>query len=300
MHFNFLGRDGDNARVKFAGVKDAQNVVSIINTTQELGLAINMGQVPGWLSLNKFGENPEIDTTSGIVDIWDGKRRYTWDANGTAPIMRLVSTNAADVQPITVYGLDVNGYDVAQTVTLQGTTPVQLTTSLWRVFRLENDGTVDVAGLVFAYVGAVAPAAVTDPQVRAIISDGNNQTLMALYTIPRGKVGFFVRGEIGMSRGLVTSFVRCAYFSRRYGKVFKVKKRIDLMGYGTSTYADLRPFPDAIPALTDISLTVEEVSANDTGVFGAFDILLVDSEHFSKAFLTSIGQPYPEDYAHFP
>lgn len=49
--------------------------------------------------------------------------------------------------------------------------------------------------------------------------------------------------------------------------------------------------PDIIPARTDIKLTVESSSNDNVGVFGTFDILLVDESEFSSAYLTAIGQP---------
>jgi hypothetical protein len=152
-----------------------------------------------------------------------------------------------------------------------------------------NLGTNDLIGTVYCYVGTGGVPILAN--IRAIIDDGNNQTLMALLTIPRGKVGFLFRGELGVSRSVSAGEARCAYYSRRYGKVFTIKKRVNMANSGTSIYPDFRSFPDPIPALTDIRLTIENVSANSMGVFGTLDILLVDEELFSDKFLTSIGQP---------
>jgi len=83
---------------------------------------------------------------------------------------------------------------------------------------------------------------------------------------------------------------RVHYYSRRYGKVFRVKKSISLITAGTSVFQDERTFPDVIPALTDIKLTVEEVS-DTMGIWGTFDLLIVDEEQFSDEYLAAIGQP---------
>jgi len=50
-----------------------------------------------------------------------------------------------------------------------------------------------------------------------------------------------------------------------------------------------RTFPDIIPALTDIKITVEEVSAT-MGVTGTFDILLIDERFLQPTLLAAIGQ----------
>ena len=252
-------------------------------------LEVSKGNVPFHSIVDKFGENPVVDTGSTPEDIWEGGGLYTYDTDGTAPIVSLISDDAADTQDIMITGLDINGIEVEQTITLNGTTRVVLTTPLWRCYRLQNDGSVNIAGQVYCYVGTGGVPSLAD--TRAIINDGNNQTLMSIYTIPVGKVGFLFRGELGSSRSTTSGEARCAYYSRRFGKVFKIKKRVNLSNSGSSIYQDDRSFPDVIPSRTDIRLTVEDVSANGTGVFGTFDILLIDEGQFSASYLQAIGQP---------
>ena len=254
------------------------------------GLAVNMGEMKGYSFIDKYGENPDIDTGTVPEDIWDFGGKYIYDDVGTAPILSLVSDDPADTMEIEVQGLDIDGYMRTQTIALQGTTRVALTTPLWRVFRMANVGDVNISGTVYCYTGTGASPISTE--IRSIIDNGNNQTLMALYTVPRGYVGFLYRGELGASRTQTAGAVQCAYYSRRFGKVFRVKKRVDISVSGTSVYIDKRTAPDIIPALTDVKLSIENVSANNTGVFGTFDILLVEESQFSKEYLEEIGQPY--------
>jgi hypothetical protein len=267
----------------------AQNIINELEIGT--GLSVTMGNRKGYSVVDKFGENPSIDTNTAPEDIWEGGGLYTYDTWTTAPIVSLVSDNLADTEQIRVVGLDINGNEVEQDITLTGTTRVALTTPLWRVYRMSNlaDEGGDLVGVVSCYTGlGDVPLA---GETRAIITNGNNQTLMALYTIPKGKVGFLYRGEFGMSRAQVAGSARCAYYSRRVGKVFTIKKRIDISGGGSSVYMDKRSFPDVIPALTDIKMTVESVSANSTGVYGAFDIMLVDEKQLDPNYLIAIGQP---------
>ena len=216
------------------------------------GLDISMGRIPGYSVIDKFGENPEIDTGSTPEDIWELGGLYIYDANNTAPIVSLISDNALDTQVISITGLDING-------------------------------------TVYCYIGTGGVPAAAD--IRALIDNGHNQTLMALYTVPLGKVGFLFRGELGGSRSQNAGALQCAYYSRRVGKVFRIKKRVDITNQGTSIYQDERGFPDPVPALTDIRLTVESVSANNTGAFGTLCIMLVDEAILGNDYLTAIGQP---------
>jgi hypothetical protein len=254
-------------------------------------LGVNMGFYSGYTVVDKFGANFAITALTDPEDIWEGGGLYSYDAPGTAPIVSVISS-LADVQPIEITGLDINGDLVTQTITLTGNTRKALDTPLWRVFRMENVGTVDISGIVYCYVGTGGVPAIGNQ--RALINGSTNQTLMALYTIPKGKVGFLYRGEFGVeytsSPGQSQQYLRASYQSRRIGKIFKVKKVVTLITQGASSYMDKRSFPDIIPALTDIKLNAIEVS-EDMGVWGTFDILLVDEEKFSEAYLQAIGQP---------
>ena len=248
--------------------------------SDEFLLKVSKGEIKGYSVIDKFGFNPVITTGTDPEDVWEGGGRYNYDDNETAPIISLISNNINDTEPIKILGLDINGVEIEQTITLNGTTRVELTTPLWRVYRMENDGTSDIEGTVFCYTGTNSAPSIGDDNIRAIINGDNNQTLMAVYTVPKGKTAYLFRGEFGMeftgSPGAGTNFAVCHYESRRYGKVFKTKKKITLINLGNSNYKDKRSFPDPIPELTDIRLVVDEVS-DDMGVWGTFDILLEDN-----------------------
>jgi len=252
-------------------------------------LCVGQGEIPGYWYIDKFGENPSIDTGDPPVDIWEVGGLYNYDAINTAPIVSLISTSSSDTEDIEVTGLDIDGNAVTQVLTLTGDTRVALTTPLWRVYRLENIGSVDLVGTIHCYIGT--GGAPTDANTRARISIGGNQTLMALSTVPLGKVGFLLKGELGISRPQTAGEARCAYYSRRVGKVFKIKKRINVTNQGSSLYQDERSIPDVIPALTDIKLTVEFVSANSMGAWGAYIMYIVDEDKLAPEFLAMIGQP---------
>ncbi len=258
-----------------------------------IDLAVSMGFLPGYSIVDKFGFNPLITSTSDPEDIWEGGGLYNYDDFGTAPIVSLASNNAGDTVPIAIQGLDIDGNLAEYELTLQGTARVALTTPLWRIFRMENEGDVDLVGTVFCYTGTGAVPSIGDANVRAIIDNGNNQTQMALYTIPKGKVGFLYKGELGIeftgAVGAGTQYARVQYKSRRKGKIFKVKKTLTLINVAQSIYSDDRCFRDVIPDLTDIRLVAQEVS-DDMGVWAAFCILLVDQERLSQAFRNAIGQ----------
>jgi len=260
--------------------------------------SITMGMCPGFSVVDKFGINPEVTTSTDPEDIWEGGGKYVYDAVGTAPIIYMSCADTDDTgQSILIIGLDIDGEEVEQVATTTGQANVTLGTPLWRVYRAQNisDDGLGLAGMMYIHKDPSPSSGVpTLANTRAIINDGNNQTLMALYTIPAGKVGFLYRGEFGLkmegNAQALAEYCNLQYRSRRLGKLFTVKKEVTAIVGGSANYMDTRSFPDVIPALTDIQLVAQEVSAT-MGVWGAFDIMLVDQEQFSDAFLAGITQP---------
>jgi len=286
-------KDGLGVDQTLAATKDVNDVISLIQTSRSFELACSMGLIPGYSKVDKWGVNHVITAASDPEDVWEGGGLYAYDTDSTAPVVSLASDDGGDTQDILIEGLDINGTLVGQTLTLTGTARVALTTPLWRVFRMENEGTADLAGTAFCYTGTGTVPAIGDSEVRAIIDDGNNQTQMAIYTIPIGKVGFLYYGDIAMAFSSGPSggeYASVTYRSRRYGKVFKIKKTISLTSGGSTIFQDYRRFPDIIPALTDIKINVQEVS-DTMGISASFDILLIDEDQFTSAYLTAIGQP---------
>lgn len=262
------------------------------------GLAVNMGLVAGVGHLDKFGVNPIVTAASAPEVIWEFGGMYPHDADGTAPIMYMSSSSAADVgQLIRITGLDIDGYEVNQFMITNGQTNVLLDTALWRVYRMQNLSDVgnDINGILYVHTASSTSSGVpADAAVRAIINGDKNQTLMTVYTVPRGKVAFLERAEIGVelegNAASLSEYAHLHYESRRLGKCFTVKKAVTVIVGSGGPYVDDRMAPDVVPALTDIQIVVEEVSTT-MGLWSTFDMLLVNEKAFSDEYLKSITQP---------
>lgn len=266
-------------------------------------LRVSTGAIQGYSVVDKFGFNPLVTSATDPEDIWEQGGVYEYTAD-TGALYYISSSDATDTQECLFFVLtvDSNGNWNEETIVqnLAGQTKTQLITNsgdpIVRIWRAENNDTDSLLGTMYIYEDDTVVAGV--PQggngtIRAIVNSENNQTLMSLYTIPTGKVGFLFRGEIGVEKsGGASSAVDYAtslYQSRRFSKTFKIKKILTNMIGGSSNYHDIRSFPDPIPAKTDIKLTVKEVST-DLGVWGSFDILLIDENLLSDDYLSAIGQ----------
>lgn len=245
---------------------------------------------------------------TGVSFVATGTTPTTWTNNtiiNPIDIDRLSSNNVGDDQIIMTDGLIGDGTRVTGYAKLSGQTPVNIYSNpdgvsgdliyYWRIFRMENEASIgnDLTGVVYCYIDTSTvtlgvPGADTD--VKAIINNGNNQTLMTILTIPKGKIAFLYRGEGGISKsGGASAEARMSYRSRRFGKVFKIKKKIAAVTQGSSNYQDRRSFQDLIPPLTDVVLRVDAVSANDLGIFGTLDVVLIDQELLPSRLRNSLG-----------
>lgn len=270
-------------------------------STMPFGLSVSAGYKPGYSYIVKFAENPIIDTTTDPEDIWDYGGLYTFTVDSGANYY-FSSSAVADSQAFNFYVMTVDSNDNWNTETildtLQGRTKQSLTSasgdSIVRIYRIENESDFgdDLAGILYVYENSAVVDGVpsTASKVKAIIDDGNNQTLMSQYCIPTGYVGFFVDLTAGVSRSVTGGAARGSIKTRRYGKLFKVKGRVDFVNAGSSNYYGPEVFPQPLPAKTDINLTIEEVTANAMGVYARYTILLVEEDKFPDSYLTAIGQ----------
>ncbi|MBT3582786.1 hypothetical protein HN510_03125 [Candidatus Woesearchaeota archaeon] len=257
-------------------------------TDVENGLAIVKGDVSNTTFVHKFGNAPDFDTGDGTIDVWDGANDagldemvYTYSTS--AAIDTLSSSDNSDTVDIEVQGLDANYDLVIQTKTLQGQTQVTLDTPLIRVFRLKNVSSTDVGGQVYCFEQTADAGGDGIPddttKVRAIMNNGNNQTLMAIYTIPAGKTGYmrsFFAGTAGAKK--TTNYVIDLY-ARPFGQVFQLKHKSALADTGTTYWNHMYAEPEVFTEKTDIVIRAQVTEAAITlaSVSAGFDIVLVDN-----------------------
>lgn len=258
-------------------------------------LAIAKWEVVGHRSFTQFGEVTSIDTNDTPVEIWSGASRYPYSAPHTADIVSLSSDSAADTSDVLVYGLDINGAEVSQTITLAGQTRVALDTPLWRVLvmtseALEGD---ELAGTVYCYSGTTSTAGVPsgDSVIKLLIQEDHGRSFAALFTVPIGHVGFVLAYEGGVTRSQTTGAADVIVSARGYQRVFKAFRRFQVSNSGSSLARSEVSIPAPVPALGDIRFTCYSVSDNNTSVYAHVDLLVVEESCFSAEFLARIGQP---------
>lgn len=268
----------DSGNLKVANVED--------------GLSIAKGDVTGHSFVHKFGAAPDFDTSDGEVTVWDGASDGTaWENMGyvysaTADIDSISSSDQLNDVGITfeIQGLDTNLALVTQTATLDATdarTRVALSTSLLRVLRVKNTSSTDLTGTVVIYPNTALTAGVpTDKtKIRAAVLNGNNQTEMAVYTIPAGYTGYVRSWYASTSGANKSSNYIIKLKARPDGGVFQLKHRSSLSDTGTSYVQHTYVEPEVFAEKTDLEMTVEMTAGGGTGgaVSAGFDIVLVEN-----------------------
>ena len=272
----------------FAHDAHAQANRGRIHPASDFMLNVARGVVPGRSHIAKFGMAGDIDSaTNDVADVWDGAtdtitgfdKTLSYTFSASANIDR-ISSSAADTVDIEIQGLDENWDLTVQTKTLTGTTPVALDTDLIRVFRMKNVGDTALSGDVFCFVDGttndVAGIPDTEADVRAIIQQGNEQTLMAIYTIPNDKSGFMTDlwGAIAKLQTQISPLN--LYFRMNPTGVFQVKHNVVMSSAGASHIQHKFEVPlSGLPEKTDVVLRAESSVANGA-VSAGFGILLVD------------------------
>jgi len=230
----------------------------------DLWLEISKNTFEGYNGIHKFGNNPAVGTS--IETIWDGGGLYPFQTSALA--MSVVSTDANDdiagtgARTIIVQGLDSNYDEVEETVELDGITPVTTVNQYLRVFRAKvltaGSGGTQAGDIIISNGGTTY----------AQMLNGNNQTLMAVYTVPRNYTAFMMYGKATSEKGKGATI---KHYIRPVGGVFNISHYAHV--YEGNYDYPFRAIP-RIPEKSDIDVRAFSDVA-DTNVSAAFDIILI-------------------------
>ncbi len=249
--------------------------VELIRLEQETAIAA--GLISGVSIVNKFGRNPDVDSGSVPEDVWGGGGVYPFLSS--AETITAVSDSALDTsagagaRTIEVQGLDSNYELQTEDVILNGTTAVTLASQYLRIFRSR----VLTAGTGEVNAGTITIAGTT--QTQAVVSIGQGQTLMAIYTVPAGKTAYLKKIYSSLLRfdSVQETAIKFLLQVRPHGGAWNVKHT-----WGSKTDGDGSYNRDWLGGLVisekaDIRVRVEYSSSNNADVSSGFGLLLVDA-----------------------
>lgn len=268
---------------RYSGITSGSSGSNLVYTTDFL-IEVAKGQIQDHSLIFKYGRTPALDPIDAPADVWtyaDTAPDYTYPT--VAVPNYISSSDNADTTEVTVQGLDADWKPQTATVTLVGNTKTEIGTGLtWmRVFRAFNSGSSSIAGTVYIYEDdtTTTPGVPDDPtKLKAQILAIDQQTYMALYTVPDGYTGYFLGGAVSLITGASASKSATAELMITNGNgIFLSKELIELVSNGSSTVIQNQKAlgPLVIPARTDIKSRIRTIGANGTGITAYYGILLV-------------------------
>jgi len=193
--------------------------ISRVGTSEPFELQTSRSQISYHNTLFKYGYNPAI--LNAEETIWDAGGVYAYP--GSAVAMTVTSASGATDSGVTVLisGLDASYNELEEEVTLNASGTATTTGLFLRVFRAYVSGATSPAGNI-----TIANGGTTYAQISA----GENQTLMAVYTVPAGKTLYISEGiathGTGTSGGV---FMTVRFLVKPFGGVFRTQVKLDVV-----------------------------------------------------------------------
>ena len=238
------------------------NSITRTGKQEPFELHVQRGFIEGHFAVQKFGY--AVSVSSSEVEVWNGGASYIYPTSA-GPVTMAATSGTNTSSNIFIQGLDADYNLQQETMTLNATTTVTSANEYIRIFRAFVTNDADANERVDLYLGG---------NRNATLEPGENQTLMALYTVPAGYTGYL--NQINLSTGTETAnrFVRFRVKQREVGGVFVTKAKYTL----SDMYAEeVYPYPLVISEKSDIKITAQSSSAVNE-VASLFSILLIKND----------------------
>lgn len=170
------------------------------NKSEPFGLQVARGHVRGHRVIHVFGYNPDVD--SGVEEtVWTAGGLYQHLASPTQLTVSSGSANdtsaGTGARTVRIEGINGTGIEHIETVTLNGQTPVttefQYTEiNAVQVMTVGSGGSN--AGAIYVGTGTVT-LGVPETTIGHILA-GDNNSQIGHYEVPKGYIGYLVRGSI--------------------------------------------------------------------------------------------------------
>lgn len=192
----------------------------------------------------------------------------TFESGDTYRIVTSASTGSMAVKLI--YLLDGNlANETSEYIVLNGTTPVDTVSTYRRHSRSKAFGVGDNVGSI------TTRQKTTTANITMVMPVGGNSTLIAAYTIPADKRGFFTSWFASKAKKQA-SFSNIRLMIRPVNSNYSIKEQNTISSTGTSAVQRTYDVPkDSLMPGTDIKIQAD-TDTNDNGVAGGFDLILVD------------------------
>jgi len=231
-------------------------------TSGDFGMDVQRGFVPGVTCINKFGRNAATVTGDAIWAV-----SAAFNEIQTAGVIAIVSTSTDDdgdpvgigARTLTLTGLN-GSYDiVTETVTMNGTTPVNTANSYFAVHRCFVATAGSSATAVGTITGTQASATPATEVLRLVI--GYNQAQSAQYMVPRNYTAYISTIDVTMQTATPNLTMDVGLFKKDFGGVFRIQDGFLLTGAGAGRQEQLFSAPLKFEAKSTILFKCISASA---------------------------------------
>jgi hypothetical protein len=253
--------------------------ISRVGTTEPFYLQVARNQISFHKSKFKFGFNADVDDS--LETVWAQGGLYSYLAS--ASVLKVSSSSTADTsagtgaRTVELSGLDANYDEVSETVTLNGQTAVNTTNEFLRINRIvvrsAGSGGQN-AGVIYAGTGTVTTGVPANKY--ATIAIGDNQTVMALWTVPRGYTAYLLQTDITVATTQNNKYCTVHLVSRPNGEVFQIK---DKFVKAESSVHQAYTIPLKFEEKTDIEVrAIGDSAGADIAISAGLDIIYIQND----------------------
>lgn len=235
--------------------------------------------------VNVFGSIENVDSATD-TDIWAGANATIstalWVPPTEARVHAITSSDTADdadedpaetgAFTVLIKGLDSNWAEISETVTLNGTANVNTVNSYIRI----NEMRVVTSGTDNVNAGNITATAATDATITAVILAGKGRTQQAIYSVPANYKLYVNKLYASMRKGTAANVNADVLLYARGGadaasSSWTVEEELWIYLDGSNVVNQRFDPPLVFEEKTDVRVSVEGCSANDTAFSGGFD-----------------------------
>jgi len=253
--------------------------ISRVGTTEPFYLQVARNQISFHKSNFKFGFNADVDDS--LETVWAQGGLYSYLTS--ASVLKVSSSSTADTsagtgaRTVELSGLDTNYDEISETVTLNGQTAVNTTNEFLRINRMvvrsAGSGGQN-AGVIYAGTGTVTTGVPANKY--ATIAIGDNQTVMALWTVPRGYTAYLLQTDITVATTQNNKYCTVHLVSRPDGEVFQIK---DKFVKAESSVHQAYTMPLKFEEKTDIEVrAIGDSAGADIAISAGLDIIYIQND----------------------
>lgn len=237
-------------------------------------LSASLGNVKDAAGAVFTASNLDMDT--GTEDMIPLGGTYTWLAAATN--VELVSNSALDTaagtgaRTVRVLGLNYRRLPIAETVVLNGLTPVPLTQQYLRINTMQNltagSGTLNAGDIVARPLGGGATI--------SQIPIGFGRSQMGIYTIPANRIAYLVDAIFNITSGVANDQVSFQLLSRAHNGAFFSRAVVSATAATPTIIPQLR-LTGMYGSGDDILIKNNSLSASNVQCHGTVALLLIQA-----------------------